>query len=142
MSRMALFALIVIGAVAGCARRDSTDDTAPTETPAPARAADAGSTPAETAPGQPATPPADTTSPAGPPIEPGADDVSACDAEPAQRFVNEMYTPELGEEARTAAGASVARALRPGEVVTMEFRVDRLSLTLDETGRITRVSCG
>jgi len=141
MNRMVVLTLAVMAAVAGCARRDSADQAAPTNTTAPAPAADAGSAPAGAAPGEPATPAEDATTPAGAATEPEAD-VSACDAEPAQRFVGEMYTPELGEEARTAAGASVARALRPGEVVTMEFRADRLSLTLDETGRISRVNCG
>jgi hypothetical protein len=63
-----------------------------------------------------------------------------CNAEPAQRLVGEVYTPELGEEARVTAGARVERALRPGQIVTMEFRADRLSFTLDEKGRIS-VSC-
>jgi positive regulator of sigma E activity len=65
-----------------------------------------------------------------------------CNAEPAQRLVGEVYTPELGEEARVTAGARVERALRPGQIVTMEFRADRLSFTLDEKGRISAVSCG
>jgi len=48
----------------------------------------------------------------------------------------------LGEEARLAAGATVVRALRPGEVVTMEYRGDRLTLTLDESGKVSAVNCG
>jgi hypothetical protein len=81
--------------------------------------------------------------PAGEPVAeeaaPGADD---CNADPVQRLVGEVYSPELGEEARVTTGARIQRALRPGQIVTMEFRADRLSFTLDEKGRISAVSCG
>ena len=145
MTRSILPVLIVLAALAGCARRESTEDAAGGTT-APA----GGSTPAEPAPDQaapadsgamPAPPAAESTSPADAAVgEP--DQAPACDAEPVQRFVGETYTPELGEQARVAAGAKVARALRPGEVVTMEYRYDRLTLTLDESGRISNAACG
>jgi hypothetical protein len=141
--------MLAVLLLTGCARRDSNEDAASTETTAPAP--DTGAVPAEpapdpaapaepgttpVAPGQDSTPPDSTAAQ----TEPGA--VPACDAEAVQRFVGEAYTPELGEQARVAAGAAVARALRPGEVVTMEYRADRLSLTLDESGRIVRAACG
>ena len=69
-------------------------------------------------------------------------EADACNAEPVQNLVGELYTPELGEQARVTAGARVERALRPGQIVTMEFRADRLSFTLDEKGRISQVNCG
>jgi len=34
------------------------------------------------------------------------------------------------------------RALRPGQVVTMEFDARRLTLELDGDGRVVRVRCG
>jgi hypothetical protein len=34
------------------------------------------------------------------------------------------------------------RVVRPGEMVTMDFRADRLTVTVDGHGVITRVSCG
>jgi len=73
--------------------------------------------------------------------EAGAE-ADGCNAEPVQNLVGELYTPELGEQARVTAGARVERALRPGQIVTMEFRADRLSFTLDEKGRISQVNCG
>ena len=72
----------------------------------------------------------------------GAEEGGDCNAEPVQRLVGELYTPEVGEEARVEAGARVERALRPGQIVTMEFLSDRLSFTLDESGRITAANCG
>jgi hypothetical protein len=48
----------------------------------------------------------------------------------------------LTNEARTSAGAKTVRVLRPNQVVTMEFNAERLNLTVDDAGRVTRVSCG
>lgn len=35
-----------------------------------------------------------------------------------------------------------SRVIRPGEMVTMEYRADRLNISVDEQGTITRVYCG
>ena len=59
-----------------------------------------------------------------------------------RRQLPKATVAELGEQARVTAGARVERALRPGQIVTMEFRSDRLSFTLDEKGRISQVNCG
>jgi Peptidase inhibitor I78 family len=136
MTRAVLLTLAVLGAMAGCARRETANDT-PDAAAAPPAASEPAPAPAMESP---AAPPTDTPpeTAAVPPDEAPA----PCDAEPAQRFVGQAYTVDLGEEARIAAGAGVVRALRPGEIVTMEFQMDRLSLTLDESGRISRVACG
>jgi len=118
MKRAVLLTLVAIGVLASCAPRNAAE--AP-----PAVASDAAPAPSNDQP-------ADTPASAG----------NGCDAAPAQRFVGESYTAELGEEARLAAGAAIVRALRPGEVVTMEYRGDRLTLTLDESGKISAVNCG
>ncbi|ETX14491.1 hypothetical protein OCH239_02700 [Roseivivax halodurans JCM 10272] len=34
------------------------------------------------------------------------------------------------------------RVIRPGEIVTMEYRADRLTIDVDEAGTITGVRCG
>ena len=145
-----LLALVVIGVITGCGRRDH-DANAPetasppkaTTEPAPAEGVPAEPAPAESAPAE--APPSAST-PAAPADAPVADEAGAeaegCNAEPVQNLVGELYTPELGEQARVTAGARVERALRPGQIVTMEFRADRLSFTLDEKGRISQVNCG
>jgi hypothetical protein len=136
MNRTILVMLVAMSALAGCAKRDATGD-APEPAAAPPAASEPAPAPVMESPAEaPTDAPPDTA--ALPPGEAPA----ACDAEPAQRFVGQAHTTELGEEARVAAGAAVVRALRPGEVVTMEFRADRLNLTLDESGRISRVACG
>ncbi len=65
-----------------------------------------------------------------------------CDAGPAQRWIGQTSTAALVESARKASGASVARALTPGMMVTMEFRADRLNVTVDEKGLVTAIGCG
>lgn len=34
------------------------------------------------------------------------------------------------------------RVIRPGEIVTMEYRADRLTIDVDESGTVTSVRCG
>lgn len=65
-----------------------------------------------------------------------------CDAKSAQFAVGRAYTPELAEQARTAAGAKVVRVIEPGQAVTMDFRTDRLNLELDATRKVITVRCG
>jgi len=65
-----------------------------------------------------------------------------CNAAPAQFALGRTADAALESEARTRAGAKTVRVLRPNQVVTMEFNAERLSLTVDDAGRVTRVSCG
>jgi hypothetical protein len=101
---------------------------------APADGADA-TAPVAPAPVEPA-PPADAPPAVEPPI------AAACDADAADGFVGQAATTEVVEQARVAAGAAVARTLAPGQVVTMEFRGDRLNLMVDEANVVTGMRCG
>ena len=83
-----------------------------------------------------ATPPADAPPAAQPPT------AQACDADAANGAIGKTATTQVIEEARLAAGAAVARTLAPGQVVTMEFRGDRLNLMVDEANVVTGVRCG
>jgi hypothetical protein len=40
------------------------------------------------------------------------------------------------------SGAGIVRWIRPGQMVTMDYRPDRLDLSLDRNGRIVRATCG
>ncbi len=128
-----LLTLVTVAATTGCARRE-------TATPTPE--APASSPPAATTEPTPIAPADEATAGAAGVAAAPADDGNGCNAEPVQRLVGDIYTPELGEEARVEAGARVERALRPGQIVTMEFLSDRLSFTLDESGRISAANCG
>lgn len=148
MNRSVLLTLVLIGVVAGCSRREEAGN-AP-ESAASPPAATTEPAPVETVPGEPVSAesapseaPPSASAPADEPVaeDPGGGD-NGCNAEPVQNLVGQVYTPELGEQARVTAGARVERALRPGQIVTMEFRADRLSFTVDEKGRISQVNCG
>lgn len=87
------------------------------------------------------TPPADA--PADPsPTTPPADDEQTCNAEAARSAIGKTASEEVIEQARKDAGAATARTLAPGQVVTLEFRGDRLNLDVDGDNVVTGVRCG
>jgi len=65
-----------------------------------------------------------------------------CNADGARYTVGKPISADLLEQARVKAGAQVARVLRPHDMVTLEYRSDRLNLNADDNGQITRVNCG
>jgi len=67
---------------------------------------------------------------------------SQCDASLIRTFVGEQASPELLDQARRKSKAATARIVRPGEVVTLEYNAQRLTLTTDESLKIQRISCG
>lgn len=72
----------------------------------------------------------------------GGPDMAACNADAATPAIGKAATPEVLEQARIAAGAQVARILKPGQVVTMEYHGSRLNLHVDEHDIVIRVACG
>ena len=48
----------------------------------------------------------------------------------------------LGAEALRRSGAGALRWIRPGDMVTMDYREDRLNIHLDSAGRVERFACG
>ena len=79
------------------------------------------------------TPPPEST----PPPQAGT-----CDAAPARGLIGRSASPELAAEAQRFTGARVWRWLRPGQIVTMEFRADRLNIRLDAQDKVEGLSCG
>ncbi|WP_324883845.1 I78 family peptidase inhibitor [Polaromonas sp.] len=82
------------------------------------------------------TPPSGTAPPSSAPV------TAVCNAQGAQFAVGKAPVASLVEQARQRSGSYMARVLRPGQVVTMEFNAQRLNLDLDAAGVITRVRCG
>lgn len=74
--------------------------------------------------------------------EHGATAGKTCRAPDPARFVGKVATSALGTEARDAAGAAVVRWIPPGAVVTMDYRTDRLNITLDARNRVVSLRCG
>ncbi|WP_020190140.1 I78 family peptidase inhibitor [Pseudomonas putida] len=65
-----------------------------------------------------------------------------CEASGADFAMGKQASAELLEQARKASGSQMARILKPHDVVTLEYRSERLNLNVDEQGRVTRVNCG
>lgn len=65
-----------------------------------------------------------------------------CDAKAAEFTVGKKASPQLLEDARTRSGSQSARILRPNDMITLEYRSDRLNLNTDAGLVITRVNCG
>ncbi|MDZ4323479.1 MULTISPECIES: I78 family peptidase inhibitor [Pseudomonas] len=67
---------------------------------------------------------------------------SRCEAKAAEFTIGKKASPELLEQARVRAGAQNARILKPNDMVTLEYRSDRLNLNTDDKLVITRINCG
>ncbi|MNF78024.1 Peptidase inhibitor I78 family protein [compost metagenome] len=65
-----------------------------------------------------------------------------CDAKAAEFALGKKASPQLLEEARTRSGSQNARILKPHDMMTLEYRSDRLNLNTDANLVITRVNCG
>jgi len=65
-----------------------------------------------------------------------------CDASAAEFTLGKKASPQLLEEARTRSGSQSARILRPNDMITLEYRSDRLNLNTDANLVINRVNCG
>ena len=67
---------------------------------------------------------------------------SRCDAAAVQYTVGKPASAALLDQAKAKAGAQTARVLGPHDVVTLEYRSDRLNLNTDDSGTVNRVNCG
>lgn len=65
-----------------------------------------------------------------------------CRAADFSRWIGKPATAALAAEARDAAGAATVRWLQPGQVVTMEYRADRLNIRLDAANKVLSIGCG
>ena len=65
-----------------------------------------------------------------------------CSAKGLDDLIGRDATPALVSRAKRRAGASVARVLRPGQIVTMEYLNGRLNVNVDEKNRVKSFTCG
>ncbi|MGB3288172.1 MAG: I78 family peptidase inhibitor [Burkholderiaceae bacterium] len=66
----------------------------------------------------------------------------ACNADKAESAVGKKVSPALVEDYRKQSGSETARALRPNDVMTLEYNPQRLNLRTDEQDIVTSVNCG
>lgn len=81
----------------------------------------------------------------GPPPEPAppaAGDRAMCNAEAVRWAIGREPTPDVVERARVESGSAAVRVIRPGGVVTMDYREDRLNLDVNARGAISGARCG
>ncbi|TWH99736.1 peptidase inhibitor I78 family protein [Luteimonas cucumeris] len=105
----------------------STDSTAATGDTA------AVSTPADA----PAVAPENTLEPA--PVD---DAKKVCDASKVQSLVGQTASQDVVDKAKADSGSGTTRVIKPGEMVTMDFQDDRLTLEVDDGNVIQSVRCG
>ncbi|MEP6792208.1 MAG: I78 family peptidase inhibitor [Ramlibacter sp.] len=65
-----------------------------------------------------------------------------CNAAAAQFTVGRQADAQLQAEAQAKSGARTVRVLRPGDMATMEFSLQRLNLDVDATGKVLAARCG
>lgn len=65
-----------------------------------------------------------------------------CDAGPAQTYVGQTVTSDLGAAILKATGARTLRWGPPRSAMTMDYRIDRVNVMYDDASRITDVTCG
>jgi hypothetical protein len=65
-----------------------------------------------------------------------------CNAAAVQDLIGKQANPEMLDQARRESGASIARILRPGDIVTLEYNDQRLTLSTDDALVIKRLNCG
>src|SRR2546421_336786 len=64
-----------------------------------------------------------------------------CDGAAAQFAVGRPFNQPLAEEARQKSRAERVRAVRPGDMVTMEFDARRLTIAIDAEGKVASARC-
>lgn len=65
-----------------------------------------------------------------------------CDAKPAVALIGRIADDALLTEAKRSSRSKTARVIAPGTMATMDYRTDRLNLTVDADRRVVGVGCG
>jgi len=65
-----------------------------------------------------------------------------CNAAKAKTLVGRKRSPAVEAQALHLTGAGSVRWIRPGMMVTMDYRPDRLNLRVDGKGKILSANCG
>ncbi|KAF1715287.1 hypothetical protein CSC74_14460 [Pseudoxanthomonas yeongjuensis] len=65
-----------------------------------------------------------------------------CDAAPVAWAVGQKADEQVMKKVWQQSGAGLIRPMAPGQVVTMDFRQDRINVHLDADNTITHLDCG
>ena len=70
------------------------------------------------------------------------DPAMTCNAKPGQWAVGEVADEALVAKVKADTGSDRVRVIRPGMMVTMDHREDRVNLDVDADNRVLTVRCG
>lgn len=82
------------------------------------------------------------------PPQPAATQVGAserparCSSDAVSSLIGKQASAALLEQARERAGAETARLVGPDDIVTLDYRSQRLNLQVDQAGVVRGASCG
>lgn len=65
-----------------------------------------------------------------------------CVSEGADRFVGQVGNSESGAAIMNATHSGTLRWAWPNSMLTMDFREDRVTVTLDSGGKVAKINCG
>lgn len=65
-----------------------------------------------------------------------------CNADAVKFAIGKPASAALLEQARVKSGAQTARLVGPNDMITLEYRSDRLNLNTDNSATVDRVNCG
>ncbi|WP_414714244.1 I78 family peptidase inhibitor [Sphingomonas sp.] len=65
-----------------------------------------------------------------------------CAAKGLDDLIGKFRTDAIAAEAKRRSGAGTVRWIGPGQMITMDYRQDRLDIRVDAIGVILSLSCG
>ena len=65
-----------------------------------------------------------------------------CDAGLTAWAVGRQATAEIVERVRVGSHSGIVRVIRPGQMITMDIRADRVDIRVDAASVILAVNCG
>lgn len=65
-----------------------------------------------------------------------------CNADKASHVTGKRISDALEQEAKRSSGAGIIRVIRPGQMVTKDYRIERLNLQLNDHDTVVRAYCG
>ncbi|MET1756278.1 I78 family peptidase inhibitor [Novosphingobium sp. RD2P27] len=79
--------------------------------------------------------------PAPPPEAAPANEQASCGADKLDGYLGAIPSPDVLAKIKAASGAAMTRVVGPDDMMTMDFRPDRLTIHTGDDGRIIRFRC-
>ncbi|HEV2568282.1 I78 family peptidase inhibitor [Sphingomonas sp.] len=68
--------------------------------------------------------------------------MEGCDASDLKFLIGKTLDETMTARARDSSGATSVRIIRPGQMVSMDYVVERLNIEVDAAGKILSARCG